>query len=866
MMAGETAPVKKITAYKLENQAVTFDGKLTEDCWQNNSIHEFTQKDPLEGAKESEKTDVWIAYDDKNLYVAARLSDSKPDSIDAGLARRDWYFDSDWFYFFVDPYNDKKTGYYFKVNAGGAMGDGVLYNDSWDNDSWDGVWEAKTSVDNGGWNVEMKIPFSQLRFKEADIMTWGVNFSRQIKRKNEKSYFIMVPKKESGFVSRFASLDGLTGIKPGQRFEILPYIVQKGQYLVHKSDDPFYKSKQYRTTIGTDLKLGIGSNMNLDVTINPDFGQVEVDPAVINLSAFESYFNEKRPFFIEGANTFEFGFGGSNSYSSFNFAIPELLYTRRIGRTPQGEVSDNDFVDFPGETRILGAAKLTGKLNDYTTIGAISAFTERTFATIANKESRVSQEVEPFTHYGVLRARSEFDNGAQALGFMFTAVNRDLRTSNLTDLLAKEAYTFGIDGWSFLDNDKEYVLTGAFAGSYVAGSKEFLQSLQNRSYRYYQRPDATYATFDPDRTSLSGGYGRVMLNKQKGNFYINTAIGAVTPGFEHNDLGFQWMADRINGHLLLGYFWYEPDNIFRYKKIMGAYARSLDFEGNTISSFFWSNTNFQFLNYWGFQVGFEYSLEAYSKSITRGGPLARYPSEWNINVSAYTDSRKEIQVSGHGHYDLDKLGGGSYCSGLSITWKPSPRLNISFEPHFEGYFPTVQWIDSFSDPTAKNTFNNRYVFAQMVQHTLDAGIRLNYTFTPRLSFQIYLQPFISAATFSNFKELAKTGSLDYKEYEKNGASVTYNPSDDEYTVDPDGSGPANAFSFSNPDFNFKSLRGTAVLRWELMPGTLLYLVWTHNQINEEDPGRFILGRDISKIFKNDSDNILLVKFSYWLNI
>lgn len=866
LCAEELAPVKKITAYKLENQEIVFDGKLTEMCWQNNSVHEFIQRDPVEGAKETEKTDVWIAFDDKNLYVAAKLYDSKPDSIDAGLARRDWYFDSDWFYFFVDPYNDKKTGYYFKVNPGGAVGDGVLYNDSWDSDSWDGVWEAKTCIDKDGWSLEMRIPFSQLRFKESDVMTWGVNFSRQIKRKNERTYYIMVPKKESGFVSKFANLEGLTGIKPGQRFEILPYIVQKGQYLVHKSNDPFYKSKQYKTTVGADIKMSIGSNLNLDATINPDFGQVEVDPAVINLTASESYFNEKRPFFIEGANTFEFGFGGSNSYSSFNFGIPELLYTRRIGRSPQGDVSDNDFVNYPGETRILGAAKLTGKISDNTTVGVISAFTERTFATIANKDLRTDEEVEPFTHYGVLRARSEFDNGAEAIGFMFTAVNRDLRNNDLKNNLAKEAYTFGIDGWSFLDKDKEYVITGAFAGSYISGSKEFLQSLQKRSYRYFLRPDATYAVFDPERTSLSGAYGRVMLNKQKGSFYINAALGAVTPGFEHNDLGFQWMADRINGHLLLGYFWYEPDNVFRYKKIMGAYARSTDFEGNTVSNFLWANTNFQFLNYWGFQAVFNYSLEAFGRGLTRGGPMAKYPSEWALSLSAYSDNRKDVQVSAHGSYDLDKLGGGSYCSGLSVTWKPNPRLNISFEPHFEGYFPSLQWVDKFDDPAAKNTYNAHYVFADMLQHTLDIGIRVNYTFTPALSFQLYLQPFISAATYKNFKELAKTKTAEYTEFSKSGANITYDAENEEYTIDPDGSGAAKAFTFSNPDFNFKSLRGTAVLRWELKPGTLLYLVWNHNQTNDEDAGKFVLGRDMGKVFRNESDNVLLVKFSYWFNI
>lgn len=856
----------QISAIKTEKIKINFDGKLTDECWKTEPISHFTQRDPNEGISESEKTEAWVVYDEEYIYVGARLFDSKPDSIDASLARRDWYFDSDWFTVFIDPYNDKKTGYYFKVNAGGAMCDGILYNDSWDSDTWDGIWESKTCIDENGWSIEMRIPFSQLRFKESDKMTWGVNFSRQIKRKNERSYYIMVPKKESGFVSKFAQLEGLSGIKPKQRFEVIPYMVQKAQYLKHDQGDPFYKSNQYRTTFGADIKVGIGSNLNLDATINPDFGQVEVDPAVINLSAFESYFNEKRPFFIEGANLFEFGFGGSNSYSSFNFGIPELLYTRRIGRSPHGDVSDNDYVNYPGETRILGAAKLTGKINDNTSVGVLSATTERTFATLANKDNRTTEEVEPLTHYGAMRARSEFNNGSQAIGFMLTSVNRDLNDNDLKTKLAKEAYVFGLDGWSFLDKDQEYVMTGAFAASYTSGSKEYLQNLQQRSYRYFQRPDATYAVFDSSKTSLSGGYGRVMLNKQKGNFYINAALGAVTPGFEQNDIGFQFMADRINGHLLLGYFWYEPDNIFRSKKVMAAYARSTDFEGNTISNFLWYNSNFQFLNYWGFQLGFNYSMEAYSRSLTRGGPLSKYPAGWNINMSAYSDSRKDVQVSGYGNYSIDKMEGGNYYMGFSVVWKPDPRFYISLEPNYSGEFPVMQWIDNFSDPEAKNTYNTRYVFANMLIHTLDVGIRVNYTFTPALSLQLYLQPFLSAATYSHFKELAKPKTYDINEFGKNGSTIKFDANSNTYTVDPDGTGPANTFSFDNPDFNYKSLRGTAVLRWEVKPGTLLYLVWSHNQSDSEEEGRFELGRDFRQLIKTEADNILMVKFSYWLNI
>ena len=283
--------VKFAKAFKASG-LIQLDGNLTETFWANPPIQEFTQKDPLEGQPATEKTDVWITYDESAVYVAAKLYDSHPEQIDASLSRRDSWVDSDWFYFYVDPYNDKKTGYFFAVNAGGSLIDGVLYNDSWNDDSWDGIWEAKTQLTDDGWSLEMRIPFNQLRFQESDHMKWGINFEREIKRNKESSYYVMVPKNESGFVSRFAELEGLNGIKPTQRFEILPYIVQKAQYLDHDSDDAFYKSNQYKTSLGADLKIGIGSNLTLDATINPDFGQVEVDPAVVNLSAFETFFDE----------------------------------------------------------------------------------------------------------------------------------------------------------------------------------------------------------------------------------------------------------------------------------------------------------------------------------------------------------------------------------------------------------------------------------------------------------------------------------------------------------------------------------------------------------------------------------------------
>ena len=485
--------------------------------------------------------------------------------------------------------------------------------------------KAKTTVDENGWNVEIRIPFTQLRFKESEKMVWGINLNRDIKRKHEMSFYVMVPKNESGFVSKFADLNGLDGVKPKQRFELLPYVVQKAQYLVHDENDPFYKANQYTTSIGADLKFGIGSNLNVDATINPDFGQVEVDPAVVNLSAFETFYEEKRPFFIEGSNIFSFGYGGANNNWGFNFSVPELFYSRRIGRSPQGYVTTPGYVDYPSETRILGAAKLSGKIDETWSVGLLSSLTERTFAAIQTENGdRINEEVEPLTHYGVFRTQKEFNSGKQSVGLILTSVNRDLSDKNLQTILSNQAYTFGLDGWTYLDDDETYVLTGSAIGSYTSGTKDYMIKLQNQPYRYMQRPDKTYMPLDSNITSIGGYFSRIMLNKQKGNFYINSALGIISPGFEYNDLGSQWMADRINGHLVTGYRWFEPDGFFRRKNIYMAYSRTSDFEDNISRAGFFLTGGAQFENYWGINFNSNYNFESISTTLTRGGPKLRY--------------------------------------------------------------------------------------------------------------------------------------------------------------------------------------------------------------------------------------------------
>ncbi len=857
---GDNKKKREINAVRAEGK-IKIDGILNEKVWQSPGIDDFVQSDPLDGEKPTEKTVVWVAYDDKNLYVAARLYDSKPDKIAKRLGRRDDRVESDWFTFAVDPYLDRRSGFLFSVNPAGSRRDAVLYNDGWRDYTWDGVWYWATRVDNKGWTVEIKVPFNQLRFQKKDKYIWGVNFSRFIMRKHELDTFVWIPKEEMNlYVSRFAKLTGIEGIKPKMLAEITPYVVSDVTFSPKEEGNPFATGHSFYKNAGLDFKLGIKSNLTLTGTINPDFGQVEVDPAVINLTAYETYYEEKRPFFIEGASIFRFGRGGSTNNMNINWWNPQFFYSRRIGRPPQGEVSTDGYVKYPDRTTILGAGKITGKIGNGWNIGFLDAVTAREFADIDYKGERSAQEVEPFSNYSVFRIQKEFNQGRQALGFMTTSVLRNLKTEELQSVLTKRANVFGIDGWSFLDKKKTWVLTGWLGGSYVEGSKDAILDLQQSPQHYFQRPDATHLTLNENATSMSGWAGSVYFNKERGNTLFNIALRAISPGFEINDLGFQGMGDKINAQIVTGYIWYHPGKVFRNKIIGVGSARNYDFGGNKINDLYLLMVQGQLLNYWGGQILAGYSPRALDRDLTRGGPLAMSPSGEIVSAHFYSDSRKPFVLFLGGELTHDEYGNRRWSVNSHLRWKPRSNISISIGPEYSYRFGLAQWVDKINDPLMTVTYGARYIFGEITQHTLSSSIRINWTFTPKLSLQGYIQPFMAVGKYNRFKELAAPRTYDFNVYGENGSTISYE--DDVYTVDPDGAGPASPFSFGNPDFNYKSLRGTVVLRWEFKPGSTMYLVWTQDKLDSTNPGDFNFRRDFSDMITAPGDNIFLLKISY----
>ncbi len=844
-------------------QPLVIDGKLTEEIWGvAPGLADFVQRDPVEGARPSEKTEVRMVYDDNALYIGARLYDAHPDSIVARLGRKDVDQLSDDFFVGLDSYNDHRTGLYFGIDAAGTCHDGFMYNDSWTDNSWDGVWEGRTVIDSLGWSVEMRIPFSQLRYRTGEEQVWGIDFERRIRRKNEDDYVTFTPKNGSGFVSRFVHLTGLRGIAPSHQIEIMPYVTTRAEYLHFPSGDPFHGSSKYVPNIGLDLKAGLGSNLTLTGTINPDFGQVEVDPAVVNLSDVETFYQEKRPFFIEGASIFNFGYGGVTNFWNFDFPTPTFFYTRRIGRSPQGSLPDADYVDLPSGTRILGAAKLTGKLGDAWNIGTIQAVTDREDARLSISGLTQKLEVEPATYYGIVRGQREFDNSRHGLGFLTTSTVRSFADGRLRSDLNSSSHTVGIDGWTSFDSTRTWVLSGWTEMSHVSGSRDRMIALQENSQHYFQRPDARAYRLDSGATSLTGFAGRFLVNKEKGNVLFNSSLGVMSPAFDQNDLGFLSRADVINGHVGGGYKWTEPKGFYRQLGVIAAGFQSFDFDGDlTTQGVFYESwcefSNYYYIDLWGW-----YNFETVNARRTRGGPITLNPPGFQFNLGSNTDPKQPLVLSPYAHI-YTSSSSKNWNGGFTVTWHPASNVAFSVGPDYSRNIENAQWVDAFDDPLATSTFGKRYVFAKMDQTTLSANIRLDWTFTPQLSLQVFVQPLLSAGDYRDFKELSRPGTFDFDIFGEGASTIALK--DGAYTVDPDGTGSATTFTFDDPRYNFTSIRGNVVLRWEYLPGSVLFFVWTQSRANDRQIGDFALGPTFDKLWRMMPDNIFMVKLSYWWN-
>jgi len=855
----------EFTAIKVA-QPIKIDGRLYEAVWSSaEKISGFTQQLPKSGEPASQKTEVLVAYDDEFIYVGARMYESDPEKIAAQMFRRDGNGYSDWFEIILDSYYDRRTAYGFQINPKGVLKDQLYYNDSNEDVTWDAVWTGASAIDNDGWTAELKIPFSQLRYNGKDEeKTWGLQFWRSIARNGERLFWSPILEETQGFVSEFGTLLGIkTSLQP-KRLEILPYSAGKILRQDGNSEDPYYRLNDPSGNLGLDFKYGLGSNFTLTGTINPDFGQVEADPAVINLSAYETFFEERRPFFLEGVDIFDFG----SSPMNINIGpSSSIFYSRRLGRRPRGSVTDPDVVytDYPENTTILAAAKLSGKTSSGWSIGVLDAVTteeKSPYTTTSGKEK--SEPVEPRANSLVARVKKDFREGKSNVGFLLTSNNRNLNTDQFENLLRKDAYVGGVDFSHRLKNE-DWNLNGYFTGSRISGNENVITAAQRSPIRYFQRPDADHLNVDSSATSLSGYSYKLGLSKFAGKHVrASFSYGEDSPGYEVNDLGFQQNAGSRGITSFLMYLENTPGKHIRNWNVFSGswYFTSIANEPGSKGTFFGSN--FSMNNFWRFHFGGNLSPAGMNFGLTRGGPRAKVPASWSLRGNMGTDSRKKIIFGSWTNYREDESGEYDKSYGFDMTIKPTANISVGFEISNSKERDTDQYVTKISDPLNTKTYGNRYILSDIESARQSISMNVDWTFSPDLTLQFFVSPFVMAYDFTGYKELRKAGTFDFDYYGKDKGTLTLD-SDGNSIIDPDGSGPAASFTLDNQDFSFQSVRLNAVLRWEYLPGSTLYFVWQQQRDNYVSlDGNLNVSDDYRTLFDNRPVNTFVIKASYWL--
>ena len=795
--------------------------------------------------------------------MAIKAYDTSPDSIVNRLTRRD-QADGDLAGIILDSYHDLRTGFLFGVSSSGVKYDLLFSNDGQNEDeSWDPNWWVKTSINKEGWIAEMKIPFSQVRFEKNSGDVWGVEIARVLYRKNETAFWQHIPKDAPGFIHLMGELTGLEKIKPRKILDITPYGVAKAETFKAEPSNPFMKKgNRFGINGGIDAKIGVTNNMTMDLTINPDFGQVEADPSEVNLSAYETFFQEKRPFFIEGNNITNFGLGlGDGDIGNDN-----LFYSRRIGRQPQGypDLQDNWNADVPAFTNILGAAKLTGKTKDGLSLGFVEAVTARERAEIDTVGgTRLFDTVEPLTNYFVGRVQKDFHEGKTILGGIFTSTNRDLNP-NLASIMHKAAYTGGIDFTQYF-KDKNWMFNINTAFSEVRGTKEAIAITQRSSARYFQRPDNNYTKFDPNRTSLSGSGGRMQIQKLNGHWNLIGCVIWKTPGFETNDLGYIREADEILTVLWTGYNQWEPKGIYRRFNINGDIYSAHNFGGDWVGKGIEGNANITLKNFWNIWTGGNASTSSLSTGMLRGGPMMKTPGNTNGRLGFSTDNRKKIvadvYVNGSSGNEKNSR---SFNTGVDLSLKPTNYLRITINPAFSKSFSELQYVTQQTFGT-----NDRYVFAKIDRKTVSASVRVNVNLSPDLTLQYWGQPFVATGKYIDYKYITNPMADKYTDrfyiYTPDQSTLIEDPDNgDYYRIDENKDG-IEDFRFSKPDFNVQYFLSNMVIRWEYNPGSSFYLVWSQTIDGFNSTGNLNLFNDLGDLFgrgDNKPHNVFLIKFSY----
>lgn len=849
-------PVRTYYTTRLTTVQPIIDGTLDDECWKTGEwASDFTQWVPKEGAKPTYPTHLKVLYDDNNIYVAIRAFDGEPEKISRKAGRRD-EFAGDCVGICLDSYHDHRTGFEFDITPAGQKIDLMLTNPSNGDFNWNAVWYAKTGFEDSAWTAEFRIPLSQLRYSSDKEQVWGMHCWRWIDRLQEESDWEVQSSTGPGILYLFGELHGIKDLPASRRIELMPYTLGKVNTFQKEANNPFAdKGRTWLGNLGLDAKIGLSSNFTADLTINPDFGQVESDPSVMNLSAFETFYEEKRPFFLEGKNIFSFDFDNSS-----------IFYSRRIGHAPsysddlRNNLKDNEFMDSPDNTTILSAVKLSGKTSDGLALGVLQSLTSTEKAKINFNGSERRTDVEPLTNFAIVRVQKDFDQANTVLGGIVTSVNRFIKNPEL-DFLNRNAYTAGLD---FLHqwNDKEFFIDTKLVGSEITGNAKAVQELQNSSARYYQRPDVSYVDFDSSRTELSGYGGSVKIGKgSKGLWRYSAQVNWRSPGLDLNDLGYMQTSDIVKQEASVSYFVNQPVSIFRTYSIGFTQENNWDFGMNYLSSGGDLDLRFEFHNNWAISTSFDYTSKALDTRILRGGPAMYLPAVWSNNVYFRTDPSAKLAfelVTDFSKSVNNNLSAFRINPGFSFL--PLNILKLYMEVDYSSNIDNLQYIDTKS---VNNT--NRYILGKINQRTIGVTFRIDYNITPEFSIQYYGSPFASVGKYSDFKVITDPKADDY-----NNRFSLINPTlvGDNYEVSENvnnGSGNFN-YSFDNPDFNFSQFRSNLVLRWEYRPGSQVFLVWANERTYDVKPGRKSVKDTMTLLKDVYPNNIFLIKFNYWFSI
>jgi hypothetical protein len=842
---------------RVSGEEPVIDGRLDDPAWEQVEWSDgFTQIEPFENRPPSQQTRFRILYDENNLYVAIRAFDSAPDSIEKRMSRRDG-FAGDWVEINVDSYHDLLTAFSFSITAAGVKGDEAISNDDqWDT-SWDPIWYAKTAIDDRGWTAEMRIPFTQLRFGKQDEYVWGLQVNRRFFRKEERSSWVFIPQNASGWVHYFGELHGIRNIRPQKQKDITPYVLGRFEHYEKEDGNPFSDGNDLFGTVGVDGKFGITNDLTLDFTINPDFGQVEADPSQVNLTTYETYFRERRPFFIEGNNILNFRLTRGGSPLSRD----NLFYSRRIGAPPSywPDLEDDEYEKRKDNTTILGAFKLTGKTRKGWSIGIMESITQREYSVIDLNGEQRKEEIEPFTNYFTARLQKDMNKSNTRLGGMITTVNRDLSNPDLENNMHRSAYSGGID-FNHEWKDKTYYIYASAAFSQVRGNREAIYETQTNAPHFFQRPDADYFHVDSSRTQLSGFGGTIQHGKAGGGKWMYaTWLTWRSPGFNLNDIGYMRRNDEAMEVIWFGFRQNEPFSIFRSVRLNFNQWYGFTFDPGTRYYGGNFNAHTEFKNYW--ETGFGTSREGKSISTEtlRGGPSLVYDGHTNFFSYISSDNRKKIQfiieyfmnARDHKTARRDNV-------FIDINYQVSDALRISLSPSFMKRRDKIQYVSN-----VEYLDDMRYVRGNLDQSQMHLTLRLSYNITPDFTIQYYGMPFISAGKYNEFKyindPLADDFGQRYVQYRED--RISYDITDDIYEIDETGDGTVD-YTFDNPDFNVKDFNSNLVVRWEYQPGSTVYLVWSRQRNDEVTDGNFHIWNDSRDLFKIYPYDIFLIKFSY----